>query len=83
MSMMDRIYAQMMNEMRDLEEFLNDEDDEHTSLVTQAVTIKYKLNGQSKYLDFSYGQIKQLMEDHARSIRRELATQGKCDAEKS
>lgn len=83
MSMMDRIYAQLLNEMRDLEDFVDDPVDTKVELITQTVTIKYELNGQPKYLDLSYVDIKHLIERKAEALRRELAAAGKCDAKKS
>ena len=78
MSIMERIFATLMLEMRDLEEFAEKRgnSDQKSDLKTQEVVIRYTLDGQDKFLVIDYQNILRLMESRAEGLRRELTEHG-------
>lgn len=77
--MMERIFATLTLEMRDLEEFAEKHgttSDKRTELKTQEVVIRYTLDGQDKFLVLEYQSILRIMEEKAAGLRRELAAHG-------
>ena len=80
MGMLDRIYADLLIKMNDLEEFMNDMQNglERSRLITQEVTIRFQLRGEDKYLNLTHSDIMGIMESNAIGLRRELSTAGMC-----
>jgi len=78
MSIFERVKAQLLTEMNDIEEMFKNSDERKPGncLETSEVVVRYQLNGQDRFFVLDHWSIYELLRKRAATLRRELVSNG-------